>query len=183
VSSTRNLEGIPEDELLPLGTTSEHLVHLTLLPDPIAAVAELEAHFAAIRPAVRVWMGHGRTVPKTTNEDVTYAANWISVSLAHDMARLRALTRRPHGAIWDRWARTIEHVRRHLGADPDATYRDNPQFWNAHVSHLARAIQIALHGGEPRNAGVDEHERPRRPRGGRRSTGHQAERSTNHVPQ
>lgn len=155
-SSTRNLDGIPEDELLPIGTTSDHLDHLTLLPDPIAAVAELEAHFAAARPPVAVWMGHGRTVPRTTNEDVTYAANRLSLSLAHDMARLRALTGRPHGSIWDRWASTIEHVRRHLGTDPDATYRDNPQFWSAQVQQLARAIRTALPGREPRNAGADE---------------------------
>jgi hypothetical protein len=155
-SSTRNLNGIPEDQLLPLGTTSSHLDDITLLPDPIAAVGELEAHFAAIRPAIPVWMGHGRTVPRTTNEDVTYAANRLSIALAHDMARLRAVTGRPHGAIWDRWARTIEHVRRHLGTDPDAPYRDNQRYWSAQVPQLAHQMAQALHGGEPRNAGDDE---------------------------
>jgi hypothetical protein len=150
------LHFIPEDTLLPIGTTSDHLDHLTLLPDPIATVAELEAHFAAVRPPVAVWMGHGRTVPRTTNEDVTYAANRLSLSLAHDMAKLRELTGRPHGAIWDRWARTIEHVRRHLGTDPDATYRDNPQFWSAQAQRLARETRTALHRSGPRNAGADE---------------------------
>lgn len=150
----RNLHMVPEDQLLPIGTAAEGLA-LTLLPDPFAAVAELEAHFAAIRPPVKVWMGHGRTVPRTTNRDAMYAANWISLALAHDMARLRELTGRAHGTIWDRWAKTIEHVRRHLGADPDATYRDNPQFWSEQVEHVAHKVNRAL-ASAPRNANAPE---------------------------
>jgi hypothetical protein len=154
VDGPRNLHMIPEDQLLPIGTAADGLA-LTLLPDPLAAVAELEARFAAIRPPVKVWMGHGRTVPRTTNRDVMYAANWISLALAHDMPRLRALTGRPHGVIWDRWAKTIEHVRRHLGPDLDATYRDNPQFWSDQVEHVAHKVEKAL-ASAPRNANAPE---------------------------
>ncbi|KAB2905603.1 MAG: hypothetical protein F9K40_06625 [Kofleriaceae bacterium] len=145
----RNLHTVPEDQLLPLGTAAAELA-VSLLPDPRAAITELEAHFAAIRPPVKVWMGHGRAVPRTTNRDVMYAANWISLALAADMARLRALTGRSHGTIWDRWAKTIEHVRRHLGPDLDATYRDNPQFWNEQVDHIAHKVATAL-ASVPRN--------------------------------
>jgi len=145
----RNLHMVPEDQLLPIGTAAADLA-VSLLPDPRAAVMELEAHFAAIRPPVKVWMGHGRTVPRTTNRDVMYAANWISLALAADMARLRALTGRSHGTIWDRWGKTIEHVRRYLGPDLDATYRDNPQFWNEQVDHIAHKVDTAL-ASVPRN--------------------------------
>jgi len=145
VGRARNLDHIPEHIVLPIGTTSEQ-VAVTLLPDPSAAVAELEAHFASIRPAVPVWMGHGRTVPKTTNEDVTYAANWLSLALAHDMAPLRARTGRPHGAIWDRWGKTIEHVRRQLDDDPDRAYRDSVRFWSDQVPALAMHVERALRG-------------------------------------
>jgi hypothetical protein len=144
IGRARNLISIPEDQLLPVGSTSESLA-VSLLPDPLAAVADLEAHFAAVRRPVAVWMGHGRTVPRTTNEDVTYAANWLSLALALDMARLRALTGRPHAAIWDRWARTIEHVRRHLDDDPHLTYRDSVRFWSDQVPALATHVDQALH--------------------------------------
>ncbi|MBZ0237015.1 MAG: hypothetical protein K8M05_32095 [Deltaproteobacteria bacterium] len=158
IGRARNLDHIPEDQLLPLGATSDQ-VDVSLLPDPAAAVAELEAHFAAIRPPVPVWMGHGRTVPRATNEDVTYAANWLSLALAHDMPRLRAQTGRPQGAVWDRWAKTVEHVRRHLGTDPDATYRDNQRFWSDQVPHMAHKIESALHGAGPRNSAAPERRR------------------------
>lgn len=148
----RNLNEIPEDQLLPIGTAADDLA-LTLLPDPLAAVAELEAHFAPFRSPLKVWMGHGRTVPRTTNRDVMYAANWISLALAHDMARLRALTGRAHGTIWDRWTKTIEHVGRHLGNDPDATYRDSARFWNEQVDHIAHKVATAL-ASAPRNGNV-----------------------------
>lgn len=145
----RNLLYIPEEQLLPIGTTSEHQ-GVSLLPDPRTAVAELEAHFAAIRSPVPVWMGHGRTVPRTTNRDVRYAANWISLALASDMSRLRALIGKPQGAIWDRWARTVEHVRRQLDDDPDLTYRDSVRFWNEQLPALATHIDQVLHGAGSR---------------------------------
>jgi hypothetical protein len=179
IGVARNLHAVPEDTLLPIGATSDHL-DLTLLPDPRAAVAELEAHFAAMRPAVEVWMGHGRTVPKTTNEDVTYAANWLSLALAHDMPRLREQIGRPQGAIWDRWGKTIEQVRRRLGVDPDAPYLDNQRFWSRDVPHLAHQIAAALDGTSARNAHPDGRERVqwqirhRGPRGGEYLTHHLA---------
>lgn len=179
LGAPRNLDAIPEDTLLPIGTTSTHL-DVTLLPDPRAAIAELEAHFAAMRPPVEVWMGHGRTVPRTTNEDVTCAANRLSLALAHDMPRLRERTGRPQGAIWDRWGRSIEQVRRHLGADPDAPYRDNQRFWSSEVPHLAHQIAAALDGAPARNAHPVGNERVqwqiryRGPRGGEYLTHHLA---------
>ncbi len=155
LGATRNLDHVPDHLLLPIGATSDHL-DVSLLPEPFRAVAELEAYFAALRPPVVVWRGHGRTVPRTTNEDVTYAANWLSLALAHDMPRLRELTGRPHGAIWDSWSKAIEHVRRHLGADPDATFRDNQRFWSHLAPHLARMVHAAVDGHGTRNAEAPE---------------------------
>jgi hypothetical protein len=174
----RNLDHIAEHQRFPIGATSDQFA-VSLLPDPAAAVAELEAHFANIRPPVPVWMGHSRTVPRTTNEDVTYAANWLSLALAHDMPRLREQAGRPHGAIWDCWAKTVEHVRRHLDAEPDATYRDNQRFWSDQAPYLAHKIRVALHGGDaPRNAAAAERLqwkiRYRGPRGGEYVTHHLA---------
>jgi len=138
--ATRNVNQIPGDYLVPIGTTGED-IGATLLPDPFAVVTWLEEHFAAIRPPIAVGMG---TIPRTTNRDVTYAANWISLALAADMARLRQWTGRPHGALWDGWTRTIEHVRGQLGAAPDAPYRDSIRFWTEQVHRVASDIQVAL---------------------------------------
>lgn len=178
LAAARNVSVIPEDQLLPLGTTADQT--LSLLPEPAAAVAELEGRFAAIRAPVAVWMGHGRTVPRATNRDVRYATNWISLALAHDIPRLRQLTGRPHGTIWDRWRRTVEHVRRHLGAEADGIYRDNPAFWSDQLPHLAHKIHAALAAGPVRNANVAGGERVqwkiryRGPRGGEHVTHHLA---------
>lgn len=179
LGAARNLAVVPEDQLLPLGTSADDLA-LSLLPEPAAAVGELEARFAAIRPPVAVWMGHGRTVPRATNRDVRYATNWISLALAQDIPRLRQLTGRPHGPIWDRWRKTVAHVGRHLGADPDAAYRDNPAFWSDQLPHLAHKIQAALATGPARNGNVAGGERVqwqiryRGPRGGEYLTHHLA---------
>ena len=140
--ATRNVNRIPEDRLVPIGTMGED-IGATLLPDPLEVVTWLEEHFAAIRPPVAVGMG---SVPRTTNRDVTYVANWISLALAADMARLRQWTGRPHGGLWDGWTKVIEHVRGQLGTEPDAPYRDSARFWTEQVHGLARDVQIALDG-------------------------------------
>lgn len=150
VSAVRNLTAVPDDALVPLGQAPPS-PDVTLLPDPAAAVAALEARFAAVRPQVAVWMGRGRTVPRTTNRDVRFAANWITMALAGDMARVRAHTGRPQGAVWDRWAKTVEAVQRRLGADPDAPYPDSQLFWSDQVPYLAHKLEVALHGYGSRN--------------------------------
>ncbi len=179
LGAPRNLHHIPEDHLLPIGTTSDDLT-LTLLPDPIGAVAEMEAHFAAIRPPVDGWSRPGRPFPRTTNRDVRYATNWLSLALAADMSRLRNVTGQPHGILWDRWRKIVEYVRVHLAPDADEPYRENETFWTHHVPYLAQQISIALHGAGagPRNSAAAERVqwkiRYRGPRGGEHVTHHLA---------
>ncbi len=148
-AARRNLQ-VTDAELLPVGTTTE-IPGVSILPDPAATVAALEGQFAAVRPPLAVSGRAGRTVPAATNRDVRHAANWLSLALAADLPRLRDLTGAGQGAIWDRWAKAIEHVRRHLGPDADATYRDNARFWDDQVPHLALGIASAL--GRGRAAG------------------------------
>ncbi len=181
VGAPRNLTSVPDDTLVPIGQGAS-LAEVTLLPDPFSAVTALESRFAARRPSVAVWMGHGRTVPRTTNRDLRFATNWITMALAGDMSRLRATTGRPHGAIWDRWARTVESIKRRLGADPGATYPDNQVFWSDQAPHIAHKVSVALHGHAPRNvtASTTADERAqfrityRGPRGGEYVTHHLA---------
>ena len=142
----RNGTGIADDALLPVGTTSE-IPGVSLLPDPFAAVARLEGHYATLRPPAGVWGGGGRTVPATTNRDVIEATNWLSLALAHDMGPLRQHTGRSHGTIWDRWAKSVGEVQRRLRADRDATYADNDGFWTDQVPHLAHKVARALAAG------------------------------------
>ncbi|MBK9032126.1 MAG: hypothetical protein IPL61_12540 [Myxococcales bacterium] len=131
---------VTDAALLAVGTTTA-IPGVSLLPDPLATLAALEAHFATARPLATA---AGHRIPVTTNRDVTLAANWLSLALAHDLAPLRDLTGRPQGALWDRWARAVEHIRHHQGADADAAYPDNPGFWGQQAPHLARTIARAL---------------------------------------
>ncbi len=142
----RNGSAIADDALLPVGTTSE-VPGVSLLPDPFAAVARLEGHYASLRPPAGVWGGGGRTVPATTNRDVIEATNWLSLALAHDIGPLRHLTGRSHGTIWDRWAKSVGEVQRRLRPDRDATYADNDGFWTDQVPHLAHKVARALAAG------------------------------------
>jgi hypothetical protein len=136
---------VTDHTLLPIGTTTS-IPGVSLLPDPHAAVAALEAHFARVRPAVAVPGDPARTVPATTNRDVTQAANWLSLALAHDLPALRDRGGRPPGAVWDRWRRVIGDIGRQLGTDADGTYRDCPGFWDVQAPTLAAAVARAVDG-------------------------------------
>lgn len=145
VDPDRRNQRVVDHTLLPVGSTTA-IPGVSLLPDPHAAVAALEAHFAAARPAVAVPGDPARTVPATTNRDVTQAANWLSLALAHDLPALRTRSGQPPGAIWDHWRRAIGVVGRQLGADADATYRDCPGFWDHQAPGLAADVARLLAG-------------------------------------
>ena len=145
VDPDRRNQRVVDHTLLPVGSTTA-IPGVSLLPDPHAAVAALEAHFAAARPAVAVPGDPARMVPATTNRDVTQAANWLSLALAHDLPALRARDSRPPGPIWDRWRRAIGLVGRQLSADADATYRDCPGFWDQQAPGLATDVARWLGG-------------------------------------
>lgn len=87
-----------------------------------------------------------RMVPATTNRDVTQAANWLSLALAHDLPALRDRGGRPPGAIWDHWRKAVGQVGRQLGTDADATYRDCPGFWDHQAPGLAADVARLLGG-------------------------------------
>lgn len=145
VDPDRRNQRVVDHTLLPVGSTTA-IPGVSLLPDPHAAVAALEAHFAAARPAIAVPGDPPRTVPATTNRDVTQASNWLSLALAHDLPALRARTGQPPGAIWDHWRRAIGVVGRQLGNDADATYRDCPGFWDHQAPGLAADVARLLTG-------------------------------------
>ncbi len=148
--ASRNGSTVPHEALLPVGTSDPEPTP-TLLPDPMAAVDALEAHFAAVRPAIGMWKGSLR-VPNMTNSDTRYATNWLSVALAHDIGRLRHLTGRPHGRIWDLWRKIVTDIARTIGDDPDATYPRAVYFWNEQARDLGLAVAEALHAATARNA-------------------------------
>jgi hypothetical protein len=151
LGAARNRARIASGQLMPLGTRNPDPT-LTLLPDARAATAALEAHFAPHRLPEVGWGGGTERVPSTTNRDICYATNWLSLALANDLPRLRELTGHPQGAIWDRWGRTVAFVRHHLGTDPDAIYVENPRFWGSQVPALAIKITEALQAPGARNA-------------------------------
>ena len=147
----RNGFTVPDDALLPLGTTDPDPTP-TLLPDPAAAVAALEGRFAAVRPAVQVPRSR-RTVPATSNRDVRFATNWLSIALAHDIPRLRHATGRPKGLIWDQWRKVLAEVGRRVGDDPETPYPDSVLFWTEHAHGLADAVAASLPSSPARDYG------------------------------
>lgn len=125
----------------------------TMLPDPYAALAGRRRRFEGRRRVVVAPVeivdpegrGDAPTVgyPATTNADVRYTANWISVALAGDVRRVPDHA----SAIWDTWRATVETIDslvRLKGAPPDEVYIDNEGLWLRQFPRIAAMLADAI---------------------------------------
>ncbi len=122
----------------------------SLLPDPIAALAQLRDRFATRRRmlfAIGAYSdiprpaGPAPAYPATTHADVRYVANFVSLALHRDVAALGW----DHAvSVWEFWRSVLAAVETllRLGDDTDE-YADNEGFWVRQLPALARHLTDA----------------------------------------
>lgn len=122
----------------------------TLLPDPIASLAALQAHVGMDRPRVVASLdldseggptGAEVSYPATTLRDIRYVCNWISMALRRDQS---ALGPTAFALLWNHWGDLVATIRTMLRAGRDRdVYVDNEGFWLRQIPVLATLVKNA----------------------------------------
>ena len=120
----------------------------SLLPDPFLSLARIQARFAQLRPVILAFprfIGPGQagmSYPATTRADVRYVANFVSLSLHHDLSALPTTTARD---IWDAWRVVVSTVEDHLARSPhQERYGDNQRFWTEQLPSVMSLLAAAV---------------------------------------